>query len=93
MNRVILSVVGVLFLVIMGCSDKQEKIKPKENKEINTSVIIDNNLTNDTNLTNITKEENKTIVEHNETDKIMMVVPEEFIPEHIKRSHIEVVPH
>jgi len=84
MNRVILTTVGVLLLAVIGCSDKQEDIKPKK--------ILDHNKTKkDTNLTK--KDTNSTKVELNATKKIMMVIPSEFIPEHIKRSHIEVVPH
>jgi len=77
MSRVILAIVGVLLLVVIGCSNKEKDIKPKDNLESNKTK----------------KENNTTKVELNATKRIMMVIPEEFIPEHIKRSHIEVVPH
>ena len=36
----------------------------------------------------------KELVEANKTKPVkMMVIPEEFVPEHIKHSHIEVVEH
>ena len=81
MSRVVLTITTVIVLAVIGCSDKQEKIKPKED---NKTVVPDNN---------ITKESNTTKIDTNETKKNMMVIQEEFIPEHIRRSHIEVVPH
>jgi len=83
MNRTrVLIILGVILLAVIGCSDKQEEIKPKESLE-NNKTKIDNNGTKSEN--NITK------VDINSTN--MMVIQEEFIPEHIKHSHIEVVPH
>ena len=36
----------------------------------------------------------KELLEGNKTEAVkMMVIPEEFVPEHIKHSHIEVVKH
>ena len=85
MSRVVLTITGVLFLAVIGCSDKQEDLKPKESLESNkTKKSLDNNMTT---------ESNETKIEINATKKSMMVISEEFIPEHIKRSHIEVVPH
>ena len=84
MSRIILLITGILFFAVIGCSDKQEEIKPKKS--------LDSNKTKkDTNLTK--KDTNLTKVEVNVTKERMMVIPSEFIPEHIKRSHIEVVPH
>jgi uncharacterized protein YceK len=81
MSRVVVTITTVLILAIIGCSDKQEKIEPKED---NKTVVADKNMT---------KESNTTKTDSNETKKNMMVIQEEFIPEHIRRSHIEVVPH
>jgi energy-converting hydrogenase Eha subunit H len=75
MNRIIVFA-GVLFFVLLGCSDKQKEIEPKK---------IENNETK--------TESNETKIDTNATIKNIMVIEEEFIPEHIKHSHIEVVEH
>ncbi len=77
MNKLVL--VGFVLLIVVGCSDKQEEIKPK--KELKVKKIENNE----------TKIKIKT--DTNTTKKNMMVIKEEFIPEHIRRSHIEVVEH
>ena len=134
MSRVVLSLFVVIFLVVNGCSNREEKLKPKKR--------IDENLTKkESNITKVVEDKDSKIskvskvaelpevietlkapevVEFVETPKVddiselsevddsevyrevnqdidsrkdMMVTPEEFIPEHIRRSHIEVVPH
>ena len=81
MNRLVLA--GFILLMTIGCSDKQEEIKPT--KELNVRKV-ENNETKNKIKTEIKMDTNK-------TKKNMMVVKEEFIPEHIRRSHIEVVEH
>ena len=83
-KRVVLAVIGVVFLVVIGCSDKQDEIKPKDSLDNNKTKIDSNETKKDSNLSK---------VKINDTKKAMMVIQEEFVPEHIKRSHIEVVPH
>lgn len=79
-----IGLVIVALFVISGCSDKKEELNPKkiDTVETNLTKSIENNDTNDT------KESNKTVQK-----KSMMLIKEEFIPEHIRNSHIEVVEH
>jgi len=70
-------VVGFMLFVIIGCSDKQEELKPKKTENNETKKVIKKDVKMDT----------------NKTKENMMVIKEEFIPEHIKHSHIEVVEH
>jgi len=93
MNRVILTSIFLIFVV--SCSDKQEKIKKEVKPVIDTNITKEVNATKDINVTieiNTTKEINLTVPPVlPETN--MMVIPTEFIPEHVRRSTIEVVPH
>jgi len=70
-------ILGTLLVLFVACSDKNKEIKPKI-KEVPEL--------------NTTKEINST-KELNTSTATIMVIPEEFIPEHIRRSSIEVVPH
>ena len=82
MNKVVLA--GFVLLIVIGCSDKQKEVKPKIIKTIKKKKIkkIDNNET-----------KSKIKIDTNITKKNMMLIKEEFIPEHIRHSHIEVVEH
>jgi hypothetical protein len=68
---------GTLMVLFVACSDKNKEIEPKIEK---TPEL------NTTKELNITKELNSSKAN-------IMVVPEEFIPEHIRHSTIEVVEH
>ena len=81
MNRLVLA--GFILLMTIGCSDKQEEIKPT--KELNVTKVENNETKN--------KIKTEIKMDTNITKKNMMVIKEEFIPEHIRRSHIEVVEH
>ena len=87
MNKILLF--GSLLVLFVGCSDKNQEVKPKIKKvtELNVSKEL-----NSTKELNTTKKSNP-ISELNSSKANMMVVPEEFIPEHIKHSTIEVVEH
>ncbi len=82
MNRFLLA--GVILSIIVGCSDRQDDIEPKEVKVKNIEK-------------NVTKIEKKSIdIDRNLTtreDAVVETPKEDFIPEHIRRSHIEVVKH
>ena len=77
MNKIVLA--SFIFLVVIGCSDKQEELKPKK---IEPKKVENNETKIDTKKVDI-----------NTTKKNIMVIKEEFIPEHIRNSHIEVVEH
>ena len=76
MSKIIVCAGAILF-VLIGCSDKQEELKPKKTENNETKKDVKKDVKLDT----------------NRTKKNMMVIQEEFVPEHIKRSHIEVVEH
>jgi hypothetical protein len=75
MSKIVLA--GFILFVVIGCSDKQEELKPKKLENNETKKDIKKDVKMDT----------------NKTKKKMMVIEEEFIPDHIKHSHIEVVEH
>jgi len=81
-------------LTFWGCSSKEQEVKPKLKKivDINKTIKIEE----------VKKIAKKVVVvtpsiEENITTEPyampVMVVEEAFVPEHIKHSHIEVVPH
>lgn len=80
-----LLIVGVILFIAIGCSDRQDEIEPKKVKEvdINRTKIEDNT----------TIKNNKKQVDINRTKKDIVRIKEEFVPEHIRKSHIEVVEH
>ena len=80
MNKFIILVASLLFLV--SCSDKQKEVKPEVKKAPKIKETPD---------VNTTKEVKKEIIK--EVKAPIMVIPEEFIPEHVRNSTIEVVPH
>jgi len=96
MSRVI--VLGVLCSIfIIGCSDKKEKLKVNRvdanitQKDVNVTQKVKN----DVNLTKkVEVKKIETLLDRVEgVKKNMMVIEEEFIPEHVRKSHIEVVEH
>ncbi len=91
MNKMLLVVVA-LFLII-GCSEKKEELNPKkiDTNETNLTKSIKKSDTKDSNKT--AKIEKEVVNDITTTKKNMMVIKEEFIPEHIRKSHIEVVEH
>jgi len=107
MSRVVLTLTGLLLLVMVGCSDKQKEIKPKKEHlesnltkkeestvtkvEVKDKIEVKEEIESDIIEVEIIGDDSETNDGENQTN--MMVVPEEFIPEHIRRSHIEVVPH
>jgi len=68
-RRVLGGITAILFLLFVGCSEKNKEMKPIKSKDLNLSTV------------------------DKKIKKNMMVIQEEFIPEHIKHSHIEVIPH
>jgi hypothetical protein len=70
-------IAGFIVLAVIGCSDKQEELEPKKIENNETKKDIKKDVKMDT----------------NKTKENMMVIKEEFVPEHIKHSHIEVVEH
>lgn len=81
MNKILL--VAISLILIVACSDKQEEIKAPIKKVPEVKKIPD---------INKTKELNATIKEE-VTEVNMMVLPTEFIPEHVRNSTIETVKH
>jgi len=86
MNKFVIVVASLLFLV--SCSDKQKEIKPEVKKSPTIKKAPKIKKTPDVNKT---KEVKKEIIK--EFKAPIMVIPEEFIPEHVRNSTIEVVPH
>ena len=84
MNRLILT--SIFLFLLVSCSDKQEKIKTEVKQVIDTNKTKEVNATKDINTT---KESNITVP----PKENMMVIPSEFVPEHVRHSTIEVVPH
>jgi hypothetical protein len=81
MNKILL--VAISLILIIACSDKQEEIETPIKKNIEIKKVPD---------LNKTKEVNATIKREVEGVN-MMVIPTEFIPEHVRNSTIETVKH
>jgi len=95
MNKIVLT--SFIFLVVIGCSNKQKELKPKKVENNETKIEPTKIENNETKIKSIEIKNNEIkiepIVEIDTTKKNMMVIQEEFIPEHIRNSHIEVVEH
>jgi len=97
MNRYIFLITLGVIVSFMGCSDKQAKVKEAKN---NLQKVMDINKAKKTKTIKKTSKKVTVLapsIGHNNADGSsampVMIVEEAFVPEHIKRSHIEVVPH
>ena len=70
--------------VLIGCSQTKVKVKKIKKIEKQVKVIEEKHKT-------IRKEKKEE--ENKDVDEVLSLPEEEFVPEHIRLSHIEVVPH
>jgi PBP1b-binding outer membrane lipoprotein LpoB len=81
-------------LVFLGCSSKEQEVKPKLKKilDVNKTIQVEEVKKTAKKVVEIPPSIEKNITQESYVMPVM-VVEEAFVPEHIKRSHIEVVPH
>ncbi len=87
------SLMILMLLLITACSQKEPEVTPQVKKDVKKD--MNNTTTPQVTHTRmeIKHESVATTQSHQVPTEVPPVVQEEFVPEHIRRSHIEVVEH